>query len=69
MLNDKFVRLHPNFVGIKVIYAVWRGADDKKMKENVEEFKFLGTPRQSFPADWPHPASYKCDCDHHKADQ
>lgn len=41
MLNDKFVRLHPNFLGIKVIYAVWRGADDKKMKENVEEFKFL----------------------------
>ena len=40
-LNEKFVRLHPNFVGIKVIYAVWRGADAEKMRENVKEFRML----------------------------
>ncbi|KAH8407175.1 hypothetical protein KR222_009972, partial [Zaprionus bogoriensis] len=45
-LNDKFVRLHPNFLGIKLIMAVWRGADAKKMRENVEEFRML---QQAFP--------------------
>ncbi|EDV90681.1 adenosine deaminase 2 [Drosophila grimshawi] len=45
-LNEKFVRLHPNFLGIKVIYAVWRGADIEKIKENVKEFKLL---QQEFP--------------------
>ncbi|XP_034486059.1 adenosine deaminase 2 [Drosophila innubila] len=46
LINDKFVRLHPNFVGIKVIYAVWRGSDVEKMRENVEEFKIL---QKAFP--------------------
>ncbi|KAL7726878.1 hypothetical protein ACLKA6_000894 [Drosophila palustris] len=46
LLNDKFVRLHPNFLGIKVIYAVWRGSDAEKMRENVKMFKFL---KKTFP--------------------
>ncbi|XP_030562809.1 adenosine deaminase 2 [Drosophila novamexicana] len=45
-LNEKFVRLHPNFMGIKVIYAVWRGADADRMRENVKEFKLL---QETFP--------------------
>ncbi|KAH8414660.1 hypothetical protein KR215_011734, partial [Drosophila sulfurigaster] len=40
-LNEKFVRLHPNFLGIKLIYAVWRGADEQKMRQNVAQFKLL----------------------------
>ncbi|ALC46795.1 Adgf-C [Drosophila busckii] len=37
-INDKFVRLHPSFVGIKIIFAVWRGSGIDKIRELVQEF-------------------------------
>ncbi|XP_017856626.1 PREDICTED: adenosine deaminase CECR1 [Drosophila arizonae] len=45
-LNDKFVRLHPNFIGIKVIYATWRGADAATLREKIKEFRKL---QEAFP--------------------
>ncbi|XP_015037138.2 adenosine deaminase 2 isoform X1 [Drosophila pseudoobscura] len=40
-LNEKFVRLHPDFLGIKLIYAVYRGHDVDKISEIFEEFRQL----------------------------
>jgi len=40
-INDKFVKLHPDFLGFKVIMAVYRGYEMDKLKETVEEFKQL----------------------------
>ncbi|KAI8044491.1 hypothetical protein M5D96_000660 [Drosophila gunungcola] len=38
-LNEKFVKLHPDFLGFKVIIAVYRGYEMDQLKENVEEFR------------------------------
>ncbi|EDV42744.1 uncharacterized protein Dana_GF16876 [Drosophila ananassae] len=40
-LNEKFTRLHPDFLGIKIIFAVFRGYDVDTIKKSVEEFTQL----------------------------
>ncbi|SPP80306.1 adenosine deaminase 2 [Drosophila guanche] len=40
-LNEKFVRLHPDFLGIKLIYAVHRGHDVDQIGQLVEDFRQL----------------------------
>ncbi|XP_068152754.1 adenosine deaminase 2 [Drosophila tropicalis] len=38
-LNEKFVRLHPDFLGIKLIYAVYRGQDVQQVEQRLNEFR------------------------------
>ncbi|XP_043654386.1 adenosine deaminase 2 [Drosophila teissieri] len=45
-INEKFVKLHPDFLGFKVILAVYRGYELDRMKDMVEEFRQL---HQAFP--------------------
>ncbi|XP_017084644.2 adenosine deaminase 2 [Drosophila eugracilis] len=40
-LNEKFVKLHPDFLGIKIIVAVYRGYEMDQLRETVEEFRHL----------------------------
>ncbi|XP_020817751.1 adenosine deaminase CECR1 [Drosophila serrata] len=38
-LNEKFTKLHPDFLGMKIIFAVYRGYEVDQLKETIEEFK------------------------------
>ncbi|KAH8337359.1 hypothetical protein KR059_008321, partial [Drosophila kikkawai] len=38
-LNNKFTQLHPDFLGMKIIFAVHRGKEVDQLRETIAEFK------------------------------